>query len=134
MEYISLRIHQIWGWYFFRKCSKLNLNSENSKKNSENTFRFWDKSIWKCCNKLPQLRREYLSPAVNGLTYSPKIFPYFSERRFKPELPSNGLISMVEVLWSSFEQCFGQFTMLLLTGSFENGLFRHLSDHVFRSP
>ena len=45
-----------------------------SKKNWENIFSFWEECIWKCCNKLPLLRREYLLPAVNGLTKSPKIF------------------------------------------------------------
>ena len=43
------------------------------KKNTENIFRFSDKCIRKCCNKLPLLRREYFSSAVNGLTNSPKI-------------------------------------------------------------
>ena len=47
----------------FRKClEKL-----------ENRFRFWDNLIWKCCNKLPLLGREYLSFAVNGLKKSQKI-------------------------------------------------------------
>ena len=36
-------------------------------------FLFWDKCIWKCCEKFPLLRREYLSSTVNGLTSSPKI-------------------------------------------------------------
>ena len=30
------------------------------------------------------------------------------------------------------EQCLGTFTMLLLEGFSETGLFRHLSNHVFR--
>ena len=41
---------------------------------------------------------------------------------------------MVKVLSSSFEQCFGYFTMLFAEGSFEMGLFSHLSNHVFGSP
>ena len=55
----------------FRKC-KIKL---------ENIFRFWDKCVWKCCNKLPLLRRNYLSSAVNGLTSSPKIF-HIAQRDF----------------------------------------------------
>ena len=43
------------------------------KKNSENIFRFWDNCTWKCCNKLPLLRREYLASAGNGLANSSKI-------------------------------------------------------------
>ena len=39
---------------------------------------------------------------------------------------------MVNVLSFSFEQCFGPFTILLLEGSSETGLFRDLSNHVFR--
>ena len=33
-----------------------------------------------------------------------------------------------------FQQCFDQFTMLLIESFSETGLFRHLSNHVFRSP
>ena len=58
----------------FRKYSKLNLNFENAKENSENIFRFWDNCIWKCCCELSLIRREYLSSAVNGLKKCPKIF------------------------------------------------------------
>ena len=60
--------------FFFGKCSKFNLNLKNAKRNSENIFLFWDNGIWKCCDKLSLLRREYFSSAVNGLTNSPKIF------------------------------------------------------------
>ena len=55
----------------FRKCIEI----------LRNVFNFWDNSIWKCCKKLPLLRREYLSSAVNGLTNSPKIF-HISQRNF----------------------------------------------------
>ena len=56
----------------FWKCSKLNTNSEHAKKNSEEVFRFWENSIWTCCNELHLLRREYVSSEVNGLRNSPK--------------------------------------------------------------
>ena len=39
---------------------------------------------------------------------------------------------MIKVLWCRFQQCLGTFTMLLVEGSSEIGLFRHLSNHVFR--
>ena len=41
---------------------------------------------------------------------------------------------MVRVLSIRFQQCFGVFMMLLVDGSSETGLFRHLSNHVFRIP
>ena len=41
-------------------------------------------------------------------------------------------ISMIKVLWWEFQQCFSQLTMLLFEGSSETGLFRHLSNYVFR--
>ena len=41
-------------------------------------------------------------------------------------------INMIKVMWCRFEQCLGTFTMLLVEGSSEKGLFRHLSNHVFR--
>ena len=71
----SWKIHQLRGSSFLWKRSKLNLNLQNTKekKKWEKVFRFWDNYIWNCCNKLPLLRREYLSWAVNGLTNSSKI-------------------------------------------------------------
>ena len=33
-----------------------------------------------------------------------------------------------------FQQCFGRVTMLLVEGSSEKGVFRHLSNIVFRRP
>ena len=70
---VSSEIHQLWGLSFSLKCSKLNLNLGNAKRKSEIIFPFWDNCIWKCCNKLPLLRREYLSSAVNELTNSPNM-------------------------------------------------------------
>ena len=51
------------------------------KKIQKKVFRFWYNSIWKCCNKLPLLRRQYLSSPVNGLTRSPKIL-HITQRNF----------------------------------------------------
>ena len=47
----------------FRKCEK----------KWDIIFCFWDICLWKFCKKLPLLRREYLSSAVNGLRKCPKI-------------------------------------------------------------
>ena len=38
---------------------------------------------------------------------------------------------MIKGLLCRFQQCFGAFTMLLVEGSSETGLFRHLSNDVF---
>ena len=58
---------------FFWKCSEFNENLRNAEKNWEKVFSFWDTSILIGCIKLPPLRREYLSLAVNVLTNSLKI-------------------------------------------------------------
>ena len=38
---------------------------------------------------------------------------------------------MVKYLSFRFQHCFGLFTVSLVKGSSETGLFRHLSNHVF---
>ena len=60
-------------------------------------------------------------------------FPYQEERIFLTELSSQGSINMMKVLWFSFEQCFGPFTILFFKVSSETRLFRLLSNHVFAS-
>ena len=78
-DHVSSKLHELGGSSFFWKCSKLNFNLENGKKNWENIFHFWNKCIWKFCNKLSLLGREYLPPTINALTKSPKIL-YISKR------------------------------------------------------
>ena len=114
---------------FFWKVSKLNLDFENAKKNSEKVFCFVDNIIWRSWNKLCLLRGEYLSSAVNVLTRSPKIL-HISTR----DLLSQWSRNMVKVLFLRFQQCFGPYTMLLVKRSCETALFRHLPNHVLRSP
>ena len=41
---------------------------------------------------------------------------------------------MMKVLSCRFEICLGPFNMLSVKGCSETGLFRHLSNHVFRTP
>ena len=75
---------------FFWKWSNLNINSENAKKkkkHSENTFPFLDNYLWKCCNKLPLLRREYLWSEVSGLNNSPKILHIIKRDFFNLNCP-----------------------------------------------
>ena len=40
-------------------------------------------------------------------------------------------INIIKVLWCRFEKCLRVFTMLLVDGSSETWLFRHLPNHVF---
>ena len=61
-------------------------------------------------------------------------FAFHSEKLFEPKLPSLGSKNMVKVLPLRFRQSLSPFTMLLNEGSSTTGLFRHLSNHVFRSP
>ena len=71
-ECVISEINQLWGSSFFWKCSKFNVDYENSTKNSEKAFCFWDNCVRNGCVKLSLLRREYLSSAVNVLTNSYK--------------------------------------------------------------
>ena len=41
---------------------------------------------------------------------------------------------MIKVLQCTFQHCLGTFTILLVDASSKTGLFRHLSDYVFRVP
>ena len=95
-------------------------------------FSFWDNCIWRCCNKLSLLRRQYLSSTVHVLSNSPKVLHITKREIFPTELRSEWSINMV--LSFRFQQCLGSFTMFLVEGSSETGLFRHLSNHIFRSP
>ena len=54
------------------------------------------------------------------------------ERLFPTQLTWQWSMNMIKTRWCRSEPCSGTFTMLLLEGSSETGLFRHLSNHVFR--
>ena len=41
---------------------------------------------------------------------------------------------MVKMVSSRLQECLGPFTMLLIKGSCETGLFRHLSNQIFQRP
>ena len=51
--------------FFFRKCSKYNVDLKNREKNWEKVFCLWYNSIWIGSVKLFLLRREYLPSAVH---------------------------------------------------------------------
>ena len=71
------------------------------------------------------------SQCVNKISQD---FAFAWERLFPTDVFSQWSINMVTVLSFIFQQCFGMFTMLLVEGSSEAGLFRHLSNHVFQNP
>ena len=116
-------LFKLWGSSFFWKCSKLSVNSENTKRNVEKNFRFW-----KCCYKLSLLRRKYLLLAVNGSTNFPNIL-----RITQRDFFNLNFLHMDESMWwrccrsFSFAQCFGPFTTLLVQGSSETDPFRYFS-------
>ena len=41
-------------------------------------------------------------------------------------------MNMIKVMWWRFQNCLGMFTILLVEASSDTGLFRHLSNYVFR--
>ena len=53
------------------------------------------------------------------------------ERLFGTQLTWRWSMNMLKMLWCWFQERFCTFTMLLVKGSSETGLFRHLSDQVF---
>ena len=130
---------------FFWKCLKLNLNLKNTKKKQKNKNKNKNKKNEKNVfvseinasenvTTNAYFQKRILVIDIQCVKKESQDFPYNSERLFQPELLSRESINMVKVLSFSFEQCFGPFNMLLVEGLSERGLFRHLSNHVFRSP
>ena len=120
---------------FFWKCSKLNRNLQNVKKNWQNIFCFWDNciwNIWKSSYKI-SIKRRILVIGSQWVNKKPLDFLSQPERLFQHEVPLQREINVVKMASCSFEQCLGTFTLLLVEGTSETGLFRHLSKHVSRS-
>ena len=113
---------------FFLKMFKIESKCRKNKKNWEKVFRFSDNSIWKCCNKLPLLRRQYFSSALNGLTNSPKILHITQRVFFKPNLFKGiniyGKGALVEL-----STVFRLVYLITCQSVLLNGLLRHLSSH-----
>ena len=134
-ESVSSKMHQLWGSSFFENFQNW-MQIYHKKKESKNIFRFLDNWIWKCPYKMSLFKRENFLSAVNRLRNKKQSydFGYHLERIFQPKLPAQGWINTVKVLSFCFEQCFSPFNLLPVVGSSETGLFRYLSNHVFRSP
>ena len=105
-----------------------------AKKIPENFFCFWNNCVWIGCVKLSLLRRAYLSSTLSVLTNSLKILHMTKRDFFRTQFRSQWSINFLKVLSFSIQHCLGLFTMFLPEGFFETGLFRQLSNHVFRSP
>ena len=104
-----------------------------NEKDWEKVFAFWENCIWRCCHKLSLLRREYLSSSVNVSTNSPMIL-HVTKRDFFQQ----NILHSDQHIWSNcsrshFNSPSAPFTMLLVEQSSEMGLFRHWSNHIFRS-
>ena len=56
---------------------------------------------------------------------------YQQENLFPTQLNWKWTLNMIKVLWFRVQQCLKTFTMLLVEGSSQTGLSRHLYDYVF---
>ena len=65
---VASEINKLWASSFFRKYSKFKLDFENSEKNQEKVFSFWDNCMCVGCIKLSLFGREHLPTAVIVLT------------------------------------------------------------------
>ena len=128
---VNSKFQNPWRSSFFSKCSKFNLDLQNAPKNSENVFCLFNNWSLIGIVKLYLLRTGYLLLAANVLRSSPKIW-HVNKRDFKFQLTWKWSMNMIKVLWCGIQQCLGTHTMLLVEGFSEMGIFRHLSDYVFR--
>ena len=69
------------GHSFFWKCSKLNVNFENAKRNSEKVFRLWNNCIGRCWHKFLSLNKRILVIGSQWVNKIPKIL-HISKRDF----------------------------------------------------
>ena len=81
LESVISEIHQLWGSSFFEKSWKFNLDFKIAEESWENNFCVWDNCSWIDCFKFSLLSREYLWPAFNVSTNSPKSF-HITKREF----------------------------------------------------
>ena len=98
-----------------------------------NFFCVLDNCIWIGVVQLSLLRTGDFSSAGNVLSSSPKIW-HVNKRDFTFQLTWNWSMNMINWLLGRFLQSLGTFTMLLVEGSYETGIFRHLSHYVFGFP
>ena len=135
MESAIWEIHLLrwWSAMIFWECSKFNLYFENAERNWGNAFCFWDYCIWIGCSELSLLRREYLSPAINMLTNILKTL-HITQTNIFYSIAFTVINKYGESGVRQISTVFGSLTVLLVEGSSETGIFRHLFHHVFPSP
>ena len=75
------------GHLFFQNVQNWIYISKMHQKCGKMFFCYWDNWIWRCCNKLSLLRREYLLSGVNVLTNSPKILHITQRESFSKWIP-----------------------------------------------
>ena len=129
-EPIISETQKLWGSSFFSKYSKFKLDFKNWARNWEKVYfrrkllRNWYRYIASIRNRALFIASQYVNKQTQNLACQ-------QERIFRTQLTWQWPVNMIEVMWCIFQQCLGTFTMLLLEGSSETGLFRHLSDYVF---
>ena len=153
LEFVISEIENLWGWCFVSKEVKFKLDFKNSAENSGKFFCWWDNCIWIGTVKLSLLRKGYFSSAANVLTTRLKIWDVNNGDIFQlnwlgcDQRKDKGAVmeiwtvlrhvyhvawfDLIKLLLCRFQQCWGNFTMLLVEGFSETRLFTHLSDRHF---
>ena len=103
------------------------------KNNPENVFFYCDNCIWIDCVKLFLLRREFFSWELNVLTDSLKVF-LITNRHFSFSIAFTIINKNSKGTVVQISTVFGPVSFLLLEVSSKIGIFRQLSNHIFRSP
>ena len=101
------------------------------KKIEKKVFVFAIKS---CLHWIVSTKKRVLVIGSQCVNQKSKDFACHYQWLFSTQFPSQWSTNMVKELALRVNQCFGPFTMLREDGSTQMGLFRHLSNHVFRGP
>ena len=118
---------------FFLKIFKIESKLRKCKKKLESKFLFWDNCSVKCCFRLSLLRREYLLSGVSALINNRNIL-HITQGDFSTWIAFAWINKYGKAAVLQISTVFRPFFMLLVKGSSETGLFRHLSNHLFQSP
>ena len=96
------QIHQLWRSSFLWNFSKFYLHFENSQKDWEKAFSFFDNCISIGCVNLSIKKRKFVTggKCVNKQSED---FTYYKEKRFPTQLPSHCSLNMLKMLWLRFK-------------------------------
>ena len=120
--HLSLKMFKIWCKF------------EKWTKKFRKNFLFLRQMHLNCLHWIVSTKKRILvigSQCVNEKSWD---FAYNYESLFPTQLPSYWSMNMVRELPLRLNQCFRPCTMLPVDGSSQTGLFRYLSNHVFRGP